>query len=214
MGKNATSPLHSRGSLTNGAKSKWAHKWAEVLHHPCILGGPQQRGQNQSGRTSGCNCYITPAFSGVPKERGTKSEVAGSTSGHKCYITAAFSGVPNKGDKIKRGPQVGGNATSPLHSRGSPKKGGQIQIWMPNPCLLGGPQMGGNAKPPLHSGGSPKKGGRNQNWMPNLCLLGDPHVGGNATSPLHSRGSPTKGIKSKQKKGKKKTKTKNVPWCP
>ena len=47
-----------------------AHKWAEMLHHPCILGGPQQRGQNQSGPTSGRKCYITPAFSGIPKERG------------------------------------------------------------------------------------------------------------------------------------------------
>ena len=25
-----------------------AHKWAEMLHHPCILGDPQQRGQSQS----------------------------------------------------------------------------------------------------------------------------------------------------------------------
>ena len=25
-----------------------AHKWAEMLHHPSILGDPQQRGQNQS----------------------------------------------------------------------------------------------------------------------------------------------------------------------
>ena len=24
-----------------------AHKWAELLHNPCILGGPQTRGQNQ-----------------------------------------------------------------------------------------------------------------------------------------------------------------------
>ena len=41
VGRNATSPLHSRGSPTKGTKSKWAHKWAEMLHHPCILGGPQ-----------------------------------------------------------------------------------------------------------------------------------------------------------------------------
>ena len=25
-----------------------AHKWAEMLHQPCILDDPQQRGQNQS----------------------------------------------------------------------------------------------------------------------------------------------------------------------
>ena len=26
------------------------HKWAEMLHNPCILGDPQQRGQHQSTR--------------------------------------------------------------------------------------------------------------------------------------------------------------------
>ena len=146
VGRNATSPLHSRGSPTKGTKSKWAHKWAEMLHHPCILGDPQREGgQNQ-------NWW---------------------------------------------GPQVSGNATSPLHSRGSPMKGEQNQNWMPNPCLLGGPQVGGNATSPLHSRGSPKKWGQNQNWMPNPCLLVGPQAGGNATSTLHSGGSPTKGTKSK-----------------
>ena len=89
-------------------RSKWAQKRAEMLHHPYILGDPQQRGQNQSGPKRGRKCYITPAFSGIPKQRGTKSELAASTlpsggpkSGRKCYITPAFSGVPNKGDKIK-----------------------------------------------------------------------------------------------------------------
>ena len=75
-------------------------KWAEMLHHPCILGGPQrQGGQNQN----------------------------------------------------RWGPQVGGNATSPLHSRGSPKRGGQNQNrWSP--------QVGGNATSQiLHSQGSPTK---------------------------------------------------------
>ena len=67
-----------------------AQKWAEVLHHPCVLGGPQTRGQSQWWPTSERKCYITPAFSGVPKQ----------------------------GDKVNGGPQVGGSATSPLHSWG------------------------------------------------------------------------------------------------
>ena len=80
-----------------------AQKRAEMLRHPCILAGPQQRGQNQvyarghhdapstkagfkdcpgflnsTGRLGpkrGRKCYVTPASSRVPKERGTKSEV-------------------------------------------------------------------------------------------------------------------------------------------
>ena len=74
----ATSPLPSRGSPTKGTRSKWAQKRAEMLHHPCILGGPQRqaRGQNQRGPKRGRRCYITPAFSGVPKQMGTKSELA------------------------------------------------------------------------------------------------------------------------------------------
>ena len=125
---NATSPLHSRGSRTKGRKSKRAQKRAEMLHHPFILGAPQQRG--------------------------TRSELASSTvpfqghkSGRKCYVTPAFSGSPKKGDKIKAGPKEGGNATSPLHSRGSPTKRKKFKRaqkraeMLHHPCILGGPQQ-------------------------------------------------------------------------
>ena len=53
------------------------HKRAEVLRNPCILGGPQTRGQNQKwlphtlpsrGATRERKCYVTPAVSGVPKQ--------------------------------------------------------------------------------------------------------------------------------------------------
>ena len=47
------------------------------LHNRCILrGSPNKGGQNQNWPTSGWKCYITPAFSGIPKQRGTKSELA------------------------------------------------------------------------------------------------------------------------------------------
>ena len=132
----ATSPLPSRGSPTKGTKSKWAQKRAKMLHHPCILGGPQRQAQgenqkwlrypcllkgpqqgrqDQSGPKRGQRCYITPTFSGVPNAKRKEKIRSG-------YLTPAFSGVPNKGDKIKVGPKEGGNATSPLHSRGSPTK--------------------------------------------------------------------------------------------
>ena len=100
------SPLHSRGSPTKGRKSELAtsslpsrgpkrgrkcyvtlafsgvpksgdkiksgyltldfsgaHKWAELLCYPCIVGGPQQRGQNQKwphwgqGQNFGCAAH-------------------------------------------------------------------------------------------------------------------------------------------------------------
>ena len=49
------------GPQRRRAKPKRAQKWAEMLHHP------NEGGQNQSGPKRGRKCYITPAFSGVPK---------------------------------------------------------------------------------------------------------------------------------------------------
>ena len=123
------------------------------LPHPCLPGCPNSE---LAGPTSGWKCYITPAFLGIPKDKGVKirqiRQSVGPTSGGRCYITPAFAGIPkDNGDKIRNGralkwaemlyylcilgdlqrqrarnqnwwgPQVGGNATSPLHSRGSPK---------------------------------------------------------------------------------------------
>ena len=123
VGGSATSTLRSRASPDKGTKSKVAHKWAEVLHHPCVLGGPQTRGQSQRRPTSGRKCYISPAFSGVPK----------------------------RGDKVNAGQQVGGSATSPLRSRGSPNKGTKSKVahkWaevLHHPCILGGPRTRGQS---------------------------------------------------------------------
>ena len=227
VGGSATLPLRSRGSPNKGTKSMVAHQWAELLHHPCVLGGPQTRGQSQRWSTSGRKCYITPAFSGVPKQGDQIKggpQVGGSatspprsrgpqtrgqsqrwpTSGRKCYITPLVSGVPKHGDKVKGGPQVGRSATSPLRSRGSPNKGTKSMVahrWaevLHHPCVLGGPQTRGQSQ-----------------WWPTSgrkCYItpafsgvpkqGDkikagPQVGGSATSPLRSRGYPNKGTRSK-----------------
>ena len=59
-----------------------AHKWAEMLRHPCILGDPQTKGDKIR---TGCPT--------LPSE--------GPTSGRKCYVTPTLSMIPNKGDKIK-----------------------------------------------------------------------------------------------------------------
>ena len=227
MGGSATSPLRSWGSPNKGIKSKVAQKWAEVLHHPCVLGGPQTWGQSQRWPTSGRKCYITPAFSGVPKQgdkvnggpqvgrllhhpcvlggphtRGQSQRWP--TSGRKCYITPAFSGVPKHEDKVKGGPQVVGSATSPLRSRGSPNKGTKSTVadkWaevLHHPCVLRCPQTRGQSERWPSSG-------RKCYITPAFSgvpkhgdkVKGGPQVGRSATSPLRSRLSQNTGTTSK-----------------
>ena len=84
---------------------------SEVATSPLPSRGPRR----------GRNCYVTPAFSGVPNaKRGDKIRSGyltpaflGATRGRDCYVTPAFSGVPNakRGDKIRSGPQVGTSPT-------------------------------------------------------------------------------------------------------
>ena len=101
--RNATPPLHSRGSPTKGTNSKRAQKRGEVLHHPCILGAHQQMAQNQRGPKKGHKMLHHPYILGGPQQRGQNQ--SGPKRGRKCYITLAFSGVTNKWDKIKAGPK-------------------------------------------------------------------------------------------------------------
>ena len=81
-----------------------------MLRHPCILEDPQQRGAKPEVATS-----ALPSW--------------GPKGGRKCYVTPTFLGIPNKGEQNHKwlldpcllgGPKEGGNAMSPLHSRGSP----------------------------------------------------------------------------------------------
>ena len=70
----------------------------------------------------------------------------GPKRGQKCYVTPTFSGVPKQGDKIKSGyltasfsgAQKGANATSPLHSRGPQTKGDTIRSGYLTPSFSGG----------------------------------------------------------------------------
>ena len=63
-----------------------AQKRAEMLRHPYIPGNAQTKGDKISGRFTpvfsgtqkGGKCYVTPAFSGILKQRGTKSVAASS----------------------------------------------------------------------------------------------------------------------------------------
>ena len=103
---------NEKSSPTKGIKIRsgcllGAQKSAEMLHHPCILGDPQHRGKKSEVAAS-------PLPSRGPKR------------GRKCYITRAFSGVPKQGDKVKGGPQVGGSAMQPLRSRWSAKSSSKV----------------------------------------------------------------------------------------
>ena len=119
------------------------------------------------------------------------------------------------------GPKEGGNATSPLHSRGSPTKGNKIRSGCLTPafsgpkraevlrhvCVLGNPQQRAPksevATSPLPSRG-PKEGGSAMTPLRSResPTEGDenksgPQKGESAMLPLRSRGSPNKGTKSK-----------------
>ena len=137
-GGNATSPLHSQGSLEEGTKS-------ELAPSPLPSRGPK-RGQA---------CYVTPAFSGVPK-RGDKIRIGcltpafsgaetpsaggelevvpsplpsrGPKRGRNCYATPAFSGVPKEGNKHGRRLV---SAKRPLRAVLNKKKSGSLKTAMP-----------------------------------------------------------------------------------
>ena len=117
--------------------------WVDWLHHPCCLGNLhcfRAEDKITCGPTCGRTGCITPAVSVVPtaSKRGTKSDV---------------------------GPHVGGLATSPMLSRGSPT----LQSGYITPAISG-------------VRNAPKQGTKSEEG---------PHVGGLATSPMLSRGSPT-----------------------
>ena len=188
-GANATSRLHSRGSKNKGEQNQ---NWSPTK------GNKIRRG------------YLTHAFSGAkrraemlrhacilgdPKQRGPKSEV-----------------VPTKGEQnqkwlpepcLVRGPKKGRNATSALHSRGSPTKGSKTKFGprqrgtnsekVPHPCLLTGPKEGRKCYVNPAFWGIPNKVEQNQMWLPHLCLLRGPKEGRKCYVTSTFSGIPNKG---------------------
>ena len=119
MGGIAAQPLHSQGSPNKGTKS-------EVAASPLPCRGP----------ASERNCYVTPTFSGIPKQ-GNKIR--------KSCLTLAFSEAHNQAELLCHPCILGGFQHQAR---------GENQKWLPHPCLLIGPQLGGIAMSPLHSPGS------------------------------------------------------------
>ena len=128
-----------------------------MLSHPCILGGPQTKGDEIR---IGC---LTPALSraqkraemrrhpcilGDPQTKGDKIRSGyqkrnedcpgflnrtgrlGPKRGRKCYATRAFSGVPKQGDEIRIGCLT--------HAFAGARKRAEMLC---HPCILGGPQQ-------------------------------------------------------------------------
>ena len=111
------------------------------------------------GPKRGHNCYVTPAFSGIPSaNRGEKIR-----SG---YLTPAFSG----------GPKEGGIATQPSDSRESPKLITRASEVTTSPVPSRGPKRKRNCyvTPAFSSIPNAKRGDKNQKWLPHPCLLGGP----------------------------------------
>ena len=196
----ATSTLPSEGSSTRGQSQKGTTCLGDWLHHPCRLGGPQQGDKIRNGpHVSGL--ATTPPPSGGSPKNGQHQK--GTTLGRIGYITPAVWGVPHKGTNIIKGPHVGGLATSPLPSRGSPQRG----------KIKKRPTRGRIGYITLTVREVPVKGTKSElaymwvDWLHHPCLLeshpqggklgSGPHLGGFATSPPPFRGSPTRGQKQK-----------------
>ena len=188
-----------------------AQKKAELLRNPYILGDPQRqaRGQKSELATSplpsrgpkrGRNCYVTPAFTGIPNAKRGKKIRSG-------YLTFAFSGAQKRAELL-RNPYILGDpqrqargqkselATSPVHSRG-PKRGRNCYV---TPAFTGIPnaQRGEIIRsgylthafskaqkraelvrnPCIHGNPQRQARGENQKWLPQPCLLWGPKEGG------------------------------------
>ena len=218
VGKMATSPLPSRGSLTargspphqsGGTKSEVAHLWAKWLPHPCRLGDPHRiiaGGQNQLVGEMATSPL--PSRGSPPHQNGgTKSEVAhlwAKWLPHPCRL-----GDPHRiraGGQNQKWPTCGRNGYLTPAVSGIPtasERGDKIRS---------GPLVGEMATSDcrLRDPHRIRAGGQNQKWptcgrngyltlavsgIPTASERGNkirsgPLVCKRATSPLPSRGSP------------------------
>ena len=165
----ARSPLPSRGSPQGGKIKRGPHVGGLVTS-PLPSEGSPTNGQNQKGTTCEGISYFMPAIWGVP-HKGANQKWR--TSGRFGYITPAVWGVPHKGTKIIKGPHVGGLATSPLPSRGSPTRGRNQKgttcerIGYITRAIWGVP----------HKGKKSEGGHMCAYWPDHPCRLGAPHKG-------------------------------------
>ena len=87
-----------------------------MLRHPCILGGPQQREQNQKSKpTPGVTMMHHATKRGFKDCPGFLNSTGrlGPKRGRKCYVTPAFRGSPTKGTKSEVKTYAGGHHDAP-----------------------------------------------------------------------------------------------------
>ena len=77
-----------------------------MLHHPCILGGPQKKGNKircpkPTPRVTMMHHATKRGFKDCPGFLNSTGRL-GAKRGRKCYVTLAFSGVPNKGGQNQK----------------------------------------------------------------------------------------------------------------
>ena len=134
------------------------HKW---LPQPCLLGAPKEVRK----------CHITTAFPWVPNAKGAVQNQKWLP--HCCLLG---------------GPKEGINATSHLHSRGSPTQSAGNKVRSGSPLHSRGPKRGQNCY--VSGVHNAKRAVQNQKWLPHPCLLGGPKEGGNGNSPPVFSGVP------------------------
>ena len=112
------------------SNQKRAQKRAEMLHHPCILRGPQQREQYQNSKpTPGVTMMHHATKRGFKHCPGFLNSTGrlGPKRGRKCYITPAFSGVPNKGGQNQNSKPPLGVTMMPLGAPSISKYGSLVR---------------------------------------------------------------------------------------
>ena len=196
-----------------------AHKWAELLHNPYVLTGPQTRGQIQKWLSHPCR-LSGPQVGGIATQslraRGSpdmrmKSEGATSilpswwpTSGRICYVTHAFSEVLTQGNGFQSGylnPAFSGAHMwaqllwNPCALKGYPKKGKNSKV--PSSTLPSrGPTTGRNCYVTTEFSGVHKQGDKIKSGYLNPASLGA-HKWQNCYVISAFSGSPNKGTNSK-----------------
>ena len=177
-GRNCYTTLAYSG-VPNAKRGEQNQKW---LPHPCLLGGPKQGGIAMSPLHS----RGSPKPSAWKKSEVAASPVPSRTStrGRNCYVTPAFSGIPNAkhGEQNQKwlphpcllgGPKEGGMATSPLHSRGPQRRArGTKSEVAASPLLCRRATRGRNCYVTLAFSGVPKQGNEIRSGYLTLAFSG------------------------------------------